>query len=99
MASRTRVPHAVLGFLPAAVGGELQPKLLVLELLQAQHDGLLVYAGLPSTRHQPHAHHLLLHTPDQLRCAHGPRRRQGRIRNASSGYRGAWVKIWFGKEV
>lgn len=87
------------GFLPTAVGRELQPKLLVLELLQAQHDRLLVYAGLPSPRYQPHAHHLLLHTPDQLCCAHGPRRRQGRSPNASFAYRCACVKIWFGTET
>ena len=57
--------------LSAALRGELQPQLLVLELLQALHDRLLVHPGLSSARHQPHTHHLLLHPPYQLRPAHG----------------------------
>lgn len=62
----------------SAVRGEFQPQLFVLELLEAQYDGLLVDAGLPAAGNQPNAHHLLLHTPHQLRCAHGSRGREGR---------------------
>lgn len=65
-------------FCHAALRGELQPQLLVLELLQENHDGLLVHAGLPPAGHQQDAHHLLLHAPHQLRRAHGTRGRQGR---------------------
>lgn len=63
--------------LQTAVGGELQPQLLLLELLEENHGRLLVDAGLPLAGHQPDAHHLLVHPPDQLRRPHGPRRCQG----------------------
>lgn len=64
--------------LPPAFGRELQSQLFILELLQAHHDGILVYAGLSSAGHQSHTHQLLLHTPHQLCGAHGPRGGQGR---------------------
>lgn len=61
-----------------AIQGELQPQLLVLELLQEDHDRVLVDAGLPPARHQQDAHHVLLHPSDQFRRPHGARGRQGR---------------------
>ncbi len=64
--------------LPPAFGRELQSQLFILELLQAHHDGILVYTGLSSAGHQSHTHQLLLHTPHQLCSAHGPRGGQGR---------------------
>ena len=63
---------------PPAFGRELQSQLFILELLQAHHDGILVYTGLSSAGHQSHTHQLLLHTPHQLRGAHGPCGGQGR---------------------
>lgn len=63
---------------PPAIRGELQPQLLLLELLEANHDGLLVHPGLSAADHQPDAHHLLLHPPHQLCRPDGPRRCQGR---------------------
>lgn len=61
-----------------AFGRELQSQLFVLELLQAHHDGILVYTGLSSAGYQSHTHQLLLHTPHQLCCSHGPCGGQGR---------------------
>lgn len=57
---------------------EFQSQLFILELLQAHHDGILVYAGLSSAGHQSYTHQLLLHPPYQLCSAHGPRGGQGR---------------------
>lgn len=70
--------HLLPPSLPPALGGKLQSQLLVLELFQAHHDGILVDAGLSSPGHQSHTHQLLVHTPDQLRRAHGARGGQGR---------------------
>lgn len=64
--------------LPLAFGRELQSQLFILELLQAHHDGILVYAGLSSAGHQSHTHQLLLHAPHQLCGSHGPCGGQGR---------------------
>lgn len=68
-----------LSFFPpsTAVRGELQPQLFVLELLQENHDRLLVHAGLPLAGHQQDAHHMLLHPPHQFCSPHGPRGCQG----------------------
>lgn len=66
-----------LSLLPA-FRKEFQSQLFILELLQAHHDGILVYAGLSSAGHQSYTHQLLLHPPYQLCSAHGPRGGQGR---------------------
>lgn len=86
--------------LPSAFRGELQSQLFILELLQAHHDGILVHAGLSSAGHQPHTHQLLLHTPHQLCCAHGPRGGQGRrllssaCQEGRAGSKGQLFIIW-----
>lgn len=64
---------------PTAIWGELQPQLFVLELLQENHDWVLVDAGLPLARHQQDAHHMLLHPSDQFCRPHGPCGCQGRV--------------------
>lgn len=64
---------------PTAIRGELQPQLFVLELLQANHDWLLVDPGLPFAEHQPNTHHMLLHPSHQLCRPNGPRGCQGRL--------------------
>lgn len=61
----------------AAVWGKLQPQLFILELLQENHERLLVDTGLPLARHQQDPHHLLLHSSDQLCSPHGACGRQG----------------------
>lgn len=60
-----------------AEGTLLQSQLLLLELLRAQHDGILVHSGLQATGNQQEPHHLLLQSPDQLRHPHGPPRKRG----------------------
>lgn len=52
-------------------GALLQSQLFLLELLRAQHDGILVYSGLQTSGNQQEPHHLLLQSLDQLRHPHG----------------------------
>ena len=61
-----------------AIGGELQPQLFILELLQENNDWLLVDAGLPFARHQQDTHHMLLYPSNQFCCPNGSRGCQGR---------------------
>lgn len=75
--SRSHALSLSLPLLPA-FGKEFQSQLFILELLQAHHDGILVYAGLSSAGHQSYTHQLLLHPPYQLCSAHGPRGGQGK---------------------
>lgn len=61
-----------------AIWGELQPQLFFLELLQENHDWLLVNTGLPIAGHQPDTHHMLLYASNQLCSPHGACGCQGR---------------------
>lgn len=78
--------------LPLAFGRKLQSQLFFLELRQAHHDGVLVYAGLSFAGHQSHTHQLLLHTPHQLCRSHGARGGQGRCWFCRACQRGARIK-------
>lgn len=69
--------HCFRSALCCAEGTLLQSQLLFLELLRAQHDGILVHSGLQATGNQQEPHHLLLQSPDQLRHPHGPSRKRG----------------------
>lgn len=66
--------HLFMGFFCplTAIWGELQPQLFILELLQENHDWLLVDAGLPLARHQQDTHHMLLYPSNQFCSPHGP---------------------------